>query len=240
MRYRKSPWYIAGLIIVGIAVAVMLVTMVMMYYGVDAAIVWFFGACPVLLIGYFMVQTTIRRYEDADAIDGEPLPMFWRIRFAYHNLKVRVITQNLWRKIIASLVALSLLIGLILGGVCIYSAFSRKNIKNDPHYKERNVLYNMAMVEWQTARENGDDAKRQESFAEMEAYRNANFEANQQIKEYGETISSCIPWIIFSGASVVFFSTVFYAYVRHQKNKKNEPQTEQTEIESDDTKALDP
>ncbi len=232
MRYRKSPWYIAGYIILGIAVAVMLVTMVMMYYGVDAAIVWFFGACPVLLIGYFMVHTTVRRYEDADAVDGEPLPMFWRIRFAYHNLKVRVITRNLWRRIIASLVGLSLLCGLVLGGVCAYSAFARRAIKNDPHYKERNVLYNMAMIEWQAARKNGDDVKRQESFAEMEAYKNANFESNQRIKKYGETISSCIPWIVVSGASAIFFSTVFYAYVRYQKNKKGELDTEQPETET--------
>ena len=92
----------------------------------------------------------------------------------------------------------------------------------------------MAMIEWQTARENGDDAKRQESFAEMTKNKDANYESNQRIKAYGEKIDSCVPWIVLSGASAIFFSTVFYAYVRHKKSKKHQTDTEaNTKTEKD-------
>lgn len=239
MRYRKSPWYIAGLIITGIAVAVMLVTMVMMYYGNDAAIIWFFGACPVLLIGYFMVQTTIRRYEEADATDGEPLPMFWRIRFAYHNLKVRVITKNLWRKIIALVIALFSIATVVLSGLCGYWAFAKSAVAKDPEYKSASSSYNKYYTEWETARENGDDAKRQEIFAEMEEEHLIMRKYEVKMEGYDKNISSALPWIIFSGASAIFFGTVFYAYVRHQNSKQNNPETEQKESENENTTALD-
>lgn len=239
MRYRKSPWYIAGLVIVGIAVAVMLVTMVMMYYGVDAAIIWFFGACPVLLIGYFMVQTTIRRYEDADAVDGEPLPMFWRIRFAYHNLKVRVITKNLWRRLIASVIVLFLTATVILSGLCGYWAFAKSAVAKDPEYKTASANYQADYTEWLKLRENGDDAKRQEIFAEMEKEHLTMRKYESQMEKYDANISSALPWIILSGASAIFFGTVYYAYVRYQKNRKDTSDSDQKEVENKDTKALD-
>lgn len=231
MRYRKSPWYIAGYIILGIAVAVMLVTMVMMYYGVDAAIVWFFGACPVLLVGYFMVHTTVRRYEEADSVDGEPLPMFWRIRFAYHNLKVRVITQDFWRKIIGSVIIALLTVAVILSGFCGYWAFAKRAVAKDPEYKTAYTNYQANYAEWQNARENGDDVKRQESFAKMEKEHLIVRKYEVRMEGYDDRISSTWPWIVVAGASAIFFSTVFYAYVSYQKNKRNKPDTEQSETE---------
>ena len=239
MRYRKSPWYIAGYIILGIAVATMVVTMVMMYYGNDAAIVWFFGACPVLLIGYFMVHTTVQRYEDADAIDGEPLPMFWRIRFAYHNLKVRVITQNLWRKIIVSVITLFLAAVVVLSGLCGYWAFAKGAVKKDPEYKTASANYQTNYTEWLSARENGDDSKRQEIFTEMEKEHLTMRKHEARMEKYDEKVSSTLPWIIFSGAFALFFGTVFYAYVRYQKSKQNDPEAEPKESENEDTTALD-
>lgn len=240
MRYRKSPWYIAGYIVLGIAVTTMVVTMVMMYYGVDAAIIWFFGACPVLLIGYFMVHTTVQRYEDADAADGEPLPMFWRIRFAYHNLKVRVITQNFWRKVIVSIIALFLMAVVVLSGLCGYWVFAKSAVKKDPEYKTASANYQAYYTEWLKLRENGgDDSKRREIFAEMEKEHLTMRKYEVRMEKYDANISSALPWIAFSGASAIFFGTVYYAYMRYKKNRKDTPEVKQKDSQNEDTKALD-
>ncbi len=212
MKYKKDPWYIAGLIVTVVSVAVMSVTMVMMYYGNNTAIVVCFSAMPFLAIGILMAQSTKRRYEEADATDGKPLPMFWQIRFAFHNLKIYLRTSRIWRGLFAGLCALFVSVAVILSGFCAYWSCKGSKIESSTRYTESVTQYDTYYSEWQKARKDGDEITQTKAFNKMQ-------EADQIKKTYLSEINKCNtdikftwPWIAFFVACAVFCGTMLYVY----------------------------
>ncbi len=217
MKYRKDRWYIGGLVTTGIAVIIILVTMIMMYFGNDSAIIWCFAAMPVLATGILLSQSVKRRYEEADATNGEPLPMFWRIRFGYHNLKVLVITKGLWRVIFAALTCLFLLLTLVLGFICGYCALSKNSVLNSPKYIKNIEMHEEYRALWSQARTDGDEEKAHEYFAVMEECNKENYNSRKHITDCEATITALLPWTVVTGALTVFSAVIFSAYALHKR-----------------------
>ncbi len=229
MRYKKDPWYIAGLVIAAIGVLVLAVTMVFMYYGNDAAIIWCFASMPVLATGILLSQSVKRRYEDADATDGEPLPMFWRIRFGYHNLKVLVITKGLWRVIFTGLTALFLTAALVLGIICGINAWSKNSILKNPEYIKYEQKHAEYMTLYSEARKDNNEELAHEYYLKIEEYEEMNYNSKKYIKSCESTISSLVPWIAVSGILAVLCAAVLSTYVLYKRRlaKYNTPEPDQ-------------
>ena len=223
MKYRKDPWYIAGIIITVIAALTIAVTMVFMYYGNDIAIIWCFGAMPVLAIGFLLSQSVKRRYEDADARNGEPLPMFWRIRFSYHNLKVLVITKGIWRVMFAGLTAFFLAVALLLGVICGINALSKNSIVRNPEYIECGQNIDKYMALYSDARRENNEELAHEYYLKIEEYEQMRENSEKYIKSCEETISNLWPWIAVSGALALFCGVTLSAYALHKRNVERLP-----------------
>ena len=219
MKYKSDKWYIAGNIMTAISVVVFAVTMIMMYYGDDSAIIWCFGAMPLLAVGILLSQSVKRRYEEADAVNGDPLPMFWRIRYAFHNLVLLVRTCDMWRNILTAVTGVFILAAVVLGGLCAYWGIAKSAVKNDPQYQNYSSHYNISYQEWSDARKNGDVAAQSKHFAEMQAARDAMYKYDQRIKNYGSYISHTWPWITVAGGAALFCGVVLYTYVWHKKKE---------------------
>ncbi len=239
MRYKKDPWYIAGLIITAIAVIIFVTTMVLMYLENDGAIIWCFVSMVVLTIGLLLSQSVKRRYEEAEVSNGEPLPMFWRIRFGYHNLKVLVITKGLWRVIFAGLTAGFLATTLVLGVLCGYNALAKNSITKNPEYKNYTQNLEGLNEQYIEARREGDEKKSHEIYLKIEKNEQKLANSKKYIKGCEETISDLLPWMAVTGACTIFSGVVLSAYVIHRKrverfdNIDDSAETVETETETD-------
>ncbi|MBO5747240.1 MAG: hypothetical protein J6S13_09180 [Clostridia bacterium] len=221
MNYRKDFWYILGLALVALTVIIMAVSMIFMYYGSAAAILWFFGSSPVLVAGVFLMRGTARRYDEPDAETGEPLPAFWQIRYAFHNLKVLVITRDKWRSFLTVLTVLLLISTVILSGVCIYSKFASSAVTKDPNYNQNIDNYEMSRSEWEKARDNGDTEAQQKHFLAMQDAQDRNYKYRQRIETYDQRVKDLFPWSIVSATATVMCSIIMFAYIKHKKEIAN-------------------
>ncbi len=221
MNYRKDFWYILGLAFVLLTVVIMAVSMIFMYYGSAAAILWFFGSSPVLVAGVFLMRGTARRYDEPDAETGEPLPAFWQLRYAFHNLKVLVITRDKWRSVLTVLTVLLLISTVILGGICAYSKFASNAVTKDPNYNQNIDNYQMNRVEWEKARDNGDAEAQQKYFSAMQESEELNYKYRQRIATYNQRVKDLFPWSIVSATATVMCGIVMSAYIKHKKETAN-------------------
>lgn len=212
MRYKSDPWYLAGLIVTALSAIVIAVTMVMMYYGSNVAIIICFSAMPFLAIGILLAQSTKRRYEEADLTNGEPLPIFWRIRFAFHNTKYYLSTSRMWRGLFISLCAFFVAVAVTLGGLCIYWSSREASIKNSKPYIEAVTQYDTYYAQWQEARKNGDEAAKEEAFDKMQQANEVRQTYFTKIKNYKLDVKFTWPWIVLNGACAVFCGTMYYVY----------------------------
>lgn len=212
MKYREDFWYIAGVVIALVSALVIAVTMVMMYYGNNTAIIICFSAMPFLAIGILLAQSTKRRYEEADLTNGEPLPIFWRIRFAFHNTKYYLSTSRLWRGLFIGLCALFVAVAVTLSGLCIYWSSREAAIKNSKPYIDAITQYDTHYALWQEARKNGDEAAKEEAFDKMQEADEIRKTCSAKIKNYKTDIKLTWPWIVLNGACAVFCGTMYYVY----------------------------
>ena len=234
MKYKKDPWYIAGLITTLIAAIDFVIDMVLMYFGRDDAIVRSFISMVVLAVGILLSQSVKRRYEEADATDGEPLPMFWRIRFGYHNLKILVITKGLWRVVFAGLTAGFLVATLALGVVCGYNALAKNSILRNPEYKNYTQNVEDLNKQYVEARREGDEKKSHEIYLKIEENEQKLANSKKYIKGCEDTISNLLPWMAVTGAGAIFSGVVFSAYVIHRRRLEKFETTESAMIENED------
>ncbi len=212
MRYKSDPWYLSGLIVTAISAIIIVVTMVMMYYGSNIAIIICFSAMPFLAIGILLAQSTKRRYEEADLTDGEPLPIFWRIRFAFHNTKYHLSTSRLWRGLFVGLCAFFVAVAVTLSGLCIYWSSREASIKNSKPYIDSVTQYETHYALWQEARKNGDEAAKTAAFDKMQEADETRKTYSAKIKNYKTDVKFTWPWIALNGACAVFCGTMYYVY----------------------------
>ena len=219
MKYREDFWYIAGVVIALVSALVIAVTMIMMYYGNDKAIIWCFGAMPILAVGILTAQSTKRRYEEADATDGEPLPMFWRIRYGFHNTKIYLSTSRKWRRLYIALISLFTAVAVSLSGMCVYWLCKQNSLKNSAAYTDATARYEVYYTEWQQARQSGDEALREQAFAKMREANDITQEISAKIDRCKDDIKFTWPWIAVTGACAVFCGTMYYVYgVKKREN----------------------
>ena len=219
MKYKKNFWYILGIVLTFASVLIMSVTMVLMFFGSNIAIIWFFAACPVLVFGVLTSQAVKRRYEEAVACDREPVPMFWHIRYTVLLLREFIASRGLLRVIFTALTCLSVIATLVLGGFCGYYAHERASIKNDSKYIENQIKYEEYYTLWLKAHNEGDKDAAHRFFEIMEAYNSDNAEGRKQIKTYTESLKEFGVWTALSGAVAVFFGTVLTTYMIHKKRR---------------------
>ena len=217
MNYRKDFWYILGLAFVLLTVVIMAVSMIFMYYGSAAAILWFFGSSPALVIGVFLMRGTARRYDEPDAETGEPLPAFWQLRYAFHNLKVLVITRDKWRSFLTVLTVLLLISTVILSGICVYSKFASNAVTKDPIYNQNIDNYEMNRLEWEKARDNGDAEAQQKYFFAMQESEELNYKYRKRIATYNQRVKDLLPWTVVSATVTIMCGVIMLAYIKHKK-----------------------
>lgn len=233
MRYKKDPWYIAGLVITAIATIIFVTTMILMYFENDGAIIWCFASMVLLAVGILLSQSVKRRYEEADATDGEPLPMFWRIRFGYHNLKVLVITKGLCRVIFAGLALGFLAATLVLGIICGYNALSKNSITKNPEYINYSQNIEDLNNRYIEARREGDEKKSHEIYLEIEENEQKLANSKKYIKACESTIFNLLPWMVVTGVGTVFSSVVLSAYVIHKRKVERLETADEEETSTD-------
>ncbi len=213
----------SGMIASLAAAAVMLVSMVFMYFGSNAAIVWFFAMCPVLTAGILLCRSVINRYEDADAETGEPLPMFWRIRYGFHNLRVWIISRGLLRAVMTSVTCILLAVTLILGGICLISLYKKGGAENDPYYVRRVAVYDQCYDIWLRNRESETPNRlhQKASFAVMQDMLTKNSDNLTQIESNTERIETLTPWLIAGGVASAVSAAATVSYVLRSKKAKS-------------------
>ena len=234
MKYKKDPWYIAGLITTAIAVITFIITMVLMYFEHDGAVIWCFTSMVVLTVGLLLSQSVKRRYEEAELANGEPLPMFWRIRFGYHNLKVLVITKGIWRVVFAGFTIGFLAATLVLGVLCGYNALAKNSIIKNPEYKNYTQNVEDLNKQYIEARRDGDEKKSHEIYLKIEENEQKLANSKKYIKGCEDTISNLLPWMAVTGAGAIFSGVVFSAYVIHRRRLEKFETTESSMIENED------
>ena len=218
MRYKRNFWYILGVVLSLASAVVMAVTMVIMYFGNNTAIVVFFAACPVLVFGVLTAQSVKRRYEEADELDREPIPMFWHIRYAVLRLREIMASRGVLTVLFTAVTCLSLIATLVLAVICGNSAYKRSKIENNRDYIANNVAYDEYYALWSDSRREGDKESADKYFEIMESYNHNNAKSRQKIKEYSEDIKKYGVWTALSGAVTVFFGSVLASYLIYKKN----------------------
>lgn len=217
MRYKRNFWYILGVALSLASAVTMAVTMVIMYFGNNTAIVVFFAACPVLVAGVLTAQSVKRRYEEADELNREPVPMFWHIRYAVLRLREIIASRGILTILFTLFACISLIITLVLAVICGNFAYKRSKIQNNHDYIANNVAYDEYYALWSDSRREGDKESADKYFEIMESYNLNNAKSRQKIKEYGEELKKYGSWTALSGAVTLFFGTVTVAYFVYRK-----------------------
>ena len=220
MNYKKDIWYILSIILVIISTIVMAVAMGFMYFGNNLAIIWFFAATPIFAIGILTAQSVRRRYEDAEIENGQPLPIFWRIRYALHNLQVLLIEKGLWRLIFATITLIGLIVTTVCGANCGFSAYKRSDIKNSPQYIANEVAYEEYIALYSEAKNNGEEDNAKLYFEIANGYHSGNAKDRMAISEYTGDIKIYGQRAIISGIITLFFGSALTSYTIYKKKKK--------------------
>ena len=222
MNYRKNFWYILGLGLVLLSVVIMAISMIFMYYGSDKSILWFFGSCPIIVIGVFLMRGTARRYDEADLETGEPLPAFWQIRYALHNLRVLVITHDIWRTVLTIVTIVVAVAAVVLSTVCVHSKLSVSATKKDPTFIQNTNTYEMSRSEWEKARKEGDTEAQKQYFDTMQNALEDNYKYRERIKNYEERFDSVLPYAVLSAAAAIFLGITLSAYIKFKASRPNQ------------------
>lgn len=209
MSYKKDVLFIIGKIIMLCAIAVMAVTFVLMGFGRDNVIVWFFGACPFLIIGMWIMQGVKRRYMESDALDGSPVPMFNSIRIRYSNFKDKVRTDGalkVFYRLFLWVVSICVVICFLVCGDYYYR---RAGQFKDPKYTSGKEKYAASQLEYKAALERNDTEKVQEFLEDMDYYRKQyeHFETlEEEFAQKGEL------WLKISVSAMLFDALAFAGF----------------------------
>ncbi len=215
--YRKLFWYIAGMVLTFLSVAVMLVSMIFMYLGSNASVAWFICSCPVLVFGILTAGAVKKRYEEAIALELEPIPMFWHIRYAILLLREFIARHGLLRFIFITLTLTSLIVTIFFAGICGHYYLERDDIERNIDYMSNNTMYNEYKVLWEESYLNGDNESAAKYFEIMEEYQSKNAPSYAQIKEFSESLNENLLKLGVSTIITAFFSAVLIAYILRQR-----------------------
>lgn len=180
--YKKDKRYIVGAVITAASVVIISVTFIMMGFGSNKAIVWFYFSLPALVIGSFSMQSTRRMYEKAD-IDGTgPLPYFYYLRVLLNKIKRADAVRIVARVIIVTVTAAVAVCAAIIG----YYSYNVSALRHHPQYVYNETRYNEYYNMWKQALSGGDGEQAHSIFETMEQYHGDNADSDKRINEYKE------------------------------------------------------
>ncbi len=218
--YRKQFWYIAGMVLTFLSVAIMLVSMIFMYFGSNVSVAWFICSCPVLVFGILTAVSTKRRYEEAIAFDREPIPMFWHIRYVILLLREFIARHGLWRFIFITLTAISLTVTIVFAGICGHFYLERDDIERNIDYMSNNAVYDEYRALWEESYLSGDNETAGKYFEIMEEYQSKNAPGYAKIIEFTESLNENLLKLGISAAVTAFLGVVMVAYILRQRRLK--------------------
>lgn len=220
MGYKKNFWYISGVILALLSAAVMLVTMIIMYFGSNVAIIVFFAACVPFVTGVLLAGAVKRRYAEAEMSGKEPLPMFYTVRYLFYRLRCLFAEKGVVRVMLTGFTVLSFAITLCFAGFCGHHAYKRHSIETDGNFVNNKVLYEEYYSLWVSARGEGDEEAAHGFFETMEKYNSDNAVMRGMIKKHTEELKKNAAVTVFSGAVTVFFFTLSAVCTVRSKNKR--------------------
>lgn len=215
--YRKQFWYIVSMVLTFLSVAVMLISMLFMYLGSNAAVAWFIVACPVLVFGILTAVSTKKRYEEAIAFEREPIPMFWHIRYVILLLREFIARHGLLRFIFIALTSASLIVTIVFGGICGHYYLERDDIRRNIDYISNDAMYDEYKALWEESYLNGDNESAAKYFEIMEEYQSKNAPGFAQIKEFTKSLNENLLKLGISAIITAFLSVVLIAYILRQR-----------------------
>ena len=215
--YRKQFWYIASMVLTFLSVAVMLISMLFMYLGNNVAVAWFIVACPVLVFGILTAGAVKKRYEEAIALELEPIPLFWQVRYVILLLREFIARHGLWRFIFIALTSASLIVTIVFGGICGHYYLERDNIKRNIDYISNNAMYDEYKALWEESYLNGDNESAAKYFEIMEEYQSKNAPGFAQIKEFTKSLNENLIKLGISAIITAFLGAVLIAYILRQR-----------------------
>ncbi len=127
MEYKKTLGYRIGFGITVLAIVLLIFTFVLMGFGFDGAIPWFFIGCGVLLIGSFIITFVRHSYERK--IYDEPS------RFAILKDRISLVRKGFLKRGTLGAVLLTLVVGttavtLVMGVKAGVAAYEYAGVKN--------------------------------------------------------------------------------------------------------------
>lgn len=215
--YRKQFWYIASMVLTFLSVAVMLISMLFMYLGNNMAVAWFIVACPVLVFGILTAGAVKKRYEEAIALEMEPIPLFWQVRYVILLLREFIARHGLLRFIFMALTAASLIVTIVFGGICGHYYLERDDIKRNIDYISNNAMYDEYKALWEESYINGDDESADKYFKIMEEYQSKNAPGFAQIQEFTKSLNENLIKLGISAIITAFLGAVLIAYILKQR-----------------------
>ncbi len=218
--YRRQFWYIVGLALTFLSIIVMAVSMVFMYFGSYPAVAWFMGSCPVLVFGILTSVSVKRRYNEAVAVEKEPIPMFWHIRYLILIIREFISRHGLWRFIFIVISCISLIVTVTFAGICGHYYLERDDIKRNIDYIANDTAYEEYRALWEQSYLANDYQAADEYYQAMEKYHLDNAKSNAEIKILGEKLNENLLKLGISAAVTVFLCTVLVAYISRQRYLK--------------------
>ena len=215
--YRKQFWYVAGMVLTFLSVAVMAVSMIFMYLGSNTSVAWFICACPVLVFGISTAVSAKKRYEEAIAFDREPIPIFWHISYAILLLREFIARHGLWRFIFITLTSASLIVTIVFAGICGHYYLERDDIERNIDYMSNKALYDEYRALWEESYLNGDNETANKYFEIMEEYQSKNAPSYAQIKEFTKSLNENLLKLGISAIVTTFLGVVMVAYILRQR-----------------------
>ena len=201
--------------------AAMCTSMVMMYLGMNIGIVIFFIACPVLVFGIFIAQSAKQRILYAIDTGTKPIPMFWHIRYAILVAGEFISKNGLWRFILITTTAISLIVTLILSVICGHYYLERDDILRNIDYLENETLYQDKYEQWIHYQAEGNQEASHSIFEEMQVLQENNAKSKLQIYNYTQKLDEFKTYATISGILTTFFGVIFtVSIIKGHRSKK--------------------
>lgn len=218
MEYKRNIWYRIGLILTVVSASVMIVTFVMMGMGFDGSIIWFFAACPVLVIGLLTAQSIKRKYEFACDTDGYPSRLtlmkegFFRVG---HSLSRR---GAVGAALLISVVLFTA-VSVVFLGMSAHTAFERGGALNAGYnyHKREYSRYSELKDE---ALERGNTVMAEEYSLNMEKELSESEECLKAAEKLTVKLSGRLKLSVIAVSVDIFFLTLYIVFVIHYNHNK--------------------
>lgn len=219
MAYKSNVWYKIGLIITLLATAEMSVCFILMGFGNDGAIVWFFLGCVFLVIGFLLMQTIRTRYERAEKRGIEPPPMFSSYIRMWNRMKEESAEKGvfsfLFKLTLIAVTSVTVILAISYG----YFTYAKNGMYNNPEYRNDYAVYETYREKWQNARKGDDPAATHFYYSVMEKHHNDTAIYRKYAGEYEQSRQNTLVWLIIIGTVDIILISVYIILRRINRRK---------------------